>query len=287
MLIRKNAKIYIYIFIFITFFSKNLIAEISYFECPEKISKILISENFNFKEGDEIGLNLIKIENKNQNNKLSIQYKNNKNKKFEEKIKSKIAKNSSLGFTINNNKSKSNSNFEENYSFIKVNNTYAFTKKIFYWSRNDKDNQITKYEYIATSRCKKINKNTYLTSLKIDEPKKKKAKIIKKEKNKQNLKGNRIFALSWEGYDDLMLGTLSFDEQNLVGKINFELSKNHGECFGTYVLSKIKGTWSILCDYNNMNASGTLVWNDTTGEVKGIGKDEKNKRVKFTVKKPD
>ena len=68
---------------------------------------------------------------------------------------------------------------------------------------------------------------------------------------------------------------------------NFELSKNHGECFGTYVLSKIKGTWSILCDYNNMNASGTLVWNDTTGEVNGIGKDEKNKRVKFTVKKQD
>ena len=278
-------KIILYIFVLIFFSPSNLIAETLYFECPEKISKILVSENFNYKEGDEIGLNLIKIDNKDQNIKLSIQYKNNKEKKFKHKIKNETVENSTLGFTVNNNKSESNLNFEENYSFVEVKNTYVFTKKIFYWSRNNKNNQVNKYEYIATSRCKKINKESYFTNLKKDEPKKKKVKKLKKETIEKNIKGERIFALSWDGYNDLILGTLTFDEGNLVGKINFELPNNHGNCFGTYVLSKIKGTWSILCDHNNMNASGTLLWNNKTGEVNGNGKDEKNNKVKFKVKK--
>ena len=280
-------KIILYIFVLIFFPPSNLIAETLYFECPEKISKILVSENFNYKEGDEIGLNLIKIDNKDQNIKLSIQYKNNKEKKFKHKIKNETVENSTLGFTVNNNKSESDLNFEENYSFVEVKNTYVFTKKIFYWSRNNKNNQVNKYEYIATSRCKKINKESYFTNLKKDEPKKKKVKKVKKETIEKNIKGERIFALSWDGYNDLILGTLTFDEGNLVGKINFELPNNHGNCFGTYVLSTIKGTWSILCDHNNMNASGTLLWNNKTGEVNGNGKDEKNNKVKFKVKKPN
>ena len=115
----------------------------------------------------------------------------------------------------------------------------------------------------------------------------------KKAKNKEIQKkdtkisktriGKRSLAMSWEGYDDLILGSLQFNEKDLVGSLNLKLPNNDGNCKGTYALSTSKGTWSLLCNKNNMSASGTLKWNNKDGSVTGQGKDTKGKKVKFTV----
>ena len=101
--------------------------------------------------------------------------------------------------------------------------------------------------------------------------------------NNKNFSGERAFALSWENIDDLIVGTLSFNEKDLIGKINFNLSSLDTKCFGSYVLSATRGTWSILCEKGNINASGTLKWNSQNGNVSGAGKDEKGNVVKFKV----
>ena len=113
-----------------------------------------------------------------------------------------------------------------------------------------------------------------------------KKKIEKKKKETKISKtrtGKRSLAMSWEGYNDLILGSLQFNEKDLVGSLNLKLPNNDGNCKGTYALSTDKGTWSLLCDKNNMSASGTLKWNNKDGSVTGEGKDTKGKKVKFTV----
>ena len=88
--------------------------------------------------------------------------------------------------------------------------------------------------------------------------------------------------MSWKGYDNLILGSLTFKEEDLIGNINVKLPNNDGNCKGTYALSTKKGTWSLLCT-NDMSASGTLKWNNQDGSVTGEGKDTKGNVVKFTV----
>ena len=115
----------------------------------------------------------------------------------------------------------------------------------------------------------------------------KKQKAITKKKKETKISktrtGKRSLAMSWEGYNDLILGSLQFNEKDLVGSLNLKLPNNDGNCKGTYALSTDKGTWSLLCDKNNMSASGTLKWNNKDGSVTGEGKDSKGKKVKFTV----
>ena len=94
--------------------------------------------------------------------------------------------------------------------------------------------------------------------------------------------GKRSLAMSWKGYNNLILGSLTFKEEDLVGKINVKLPNNDGNCKGTYALSTEKGTWSLLCT-NDMSASGTLKWNNQDGSVTGKGKDTEGNAVKFTV----
>ena len=106
----------------------------------------------------------------------------------------------------------------------------------------------------------------------------------KPSEKKYELKGERSIALSWEGYDDLIAGKIIFDEKNYDGTLILPLPNNDGTCNGTYSLQKGgKGVWQITCT-NNMEAAGTLKW-DGNGGVTGIGKDDINKKVKFTVSK--
>lgn len=114
-------------------------------------------------------------------------------------------------------------------------------------------------------------------------------KKIEKKENKKVVKkysesGERSIALSWDGYEDLIAGTVEFNEANYKGTLNLSLPNNDGTCDGTYSLQKGgKGTWQIACT-NNMGAAGTLKWTETGG-VTGKGRDHNDKKVKFTVSK--
>ena len=112
-------------------------------------------------------------------------------------------------------------------------------------------------------------------------------KEIKKEEKvvkKYSLEGKRSLALSWDGYSDLIAGTVEFDEADYKGILNLALPNNDGTCEGSYSLQADgKGTWQISCT-NNMGAAGTLKW-IKDGGVTGIGRDHNDKKVKFTVSK--
>lgn len=106
----------------------------------------------------------------------------------------------------------------------------------------------------------------------------------KKAAKKYELKGERSIALSWDGYEDLIAGTVEFDEADYKGTLNLPLPNNDGTCDGTYSLQEGgKGTWQIACT-NNMGAAGTLKWTKNGG-VTGSGRDHNDKKVKFTVSK--
>ena len=128
---------------------------------------------------------------------------------------------------------------------------------------------------VLTSSKSSSNKTT-----KKVEKKKKPKKVVKK----YELKGERSIALSWDGYEDLIAGTVEFDEADYKGTLNLQLPNNDGNCDGTYSLQEGgKGTWQIACT-NNMGAAGTLKW-IKNGGVTGSGRDHNDKKVKFTVSK--
>ena len=125
-----------------------------------------------------------------------------------------------------------------------------------------------------------ITSSITTTTPKITKKKKEPKKIVKK----YELKGERSIALNWEGYEDLIAGTVKFDEADYKGTLNLPLPNNDGTCDGTYSLQKGgKGTWQIACS-NNMGAAGTLKWVEEGG-VTGTGRDHNDKKVKFTVSK--
>ena len=139
--------------------------------------------------------------------------------------------------------------------------------------------------YKGVSREKDGSKNLSSTTTKAKITKKaEKKKESKKVVKKYELKGERSIALSWDGYEDLIAGTVEFNEADYKGTLNLPLPNNDGTCEGTYSLQEGgKGTWQIACT-NNMGAAGTLKWTKNGG-VTGSGRDHNDKKVKFTVSK--
>lgn len=108
--------------------------------------------------------------------------------------------------------------------------------------------------------------------------------ITKKIVKKYSESGERSIALSWDGYENLIAGTVEFDEADYKGTLNLPLPNNDGTCDGSYSLQEGgKGTWQIACT-NDMGAAGTLKWTETGG-VTGKGRDHNDKKVKFTISK--
>ena len=126
--------------------------------------------------------------------------------------------------------------------------------------------KLTQLGFYGSSNVDKIKKNTSTN------------------KKKYSLKGERSIALQWEGYSDLIAGTINFDEKNYQGTLKLPLPNNDGTCNGSYTLQEGgNGVWQMTCT-NNKGASGTLKW-DGSGGVTGKGRDYKNKKLKFTVAK--
>jgi len=146
------------------------------------------------------------------------------------------------------------------------------------WSDDEIKAKLTELGFYKNN---KISLNTTTTQ--------KNTKKIEKKENKKVVKkysesGERSIALSWDGYEDLIAGTVEFDETDYKGTLNLSLPNNDGSCDGSYSLQQGgKGTWQIACT-NNMGAAGTLKWTENGG-VTGSGRDHNDKKVKFTVSK--
>tara|TARA_B100000902_G_scaffold393540_1_gene448007 strand:- start:1302 stop:2111 length:810 start_codon:yes stop_codon:yes gene_type:complete len=145
------------------------------------------------------------------------------------------------------------------------------------WSDAEIKSKLTELGFLGSKTTSSSSTNT--TTKKVE-----KKEDTKKTVKKYELKGERSIALSWDGYEDLIAGTVEFDETDYKGNLNLQLPNNDGTCDGTYSLQEGgKGTWQIACT-NNMGAAGTLKWNKNGG-VTGSGRDHNDKKVKFTVSK--
>ena len=277
----KMAKVNFLYFIFIFSFSINVLAD-EYYKCPEKVTKVSKGQSQYISEGSIIGTNYINI----RNNYITIKFKElGSSIRATKIISNKKLNRNSLGYEIFGKFSDNNLTKENTYNLIKIGDTYAFTRKEYYWSPNSQSQNKKNYEYESSGRCIKIKQNEFKKEKIIKVVKKEEKKITKKKKISQNssklIEGERSFAMSWQGYDDLILGKIKFSENDLMGKLEFSLPNNDGTCIGTYVLSKTKGTWSIFCESRDVNASGILQWNNNDGSVNGNGKDNKGKKIKF------
>ena len=129
-----------------------------------------------------------------------------------------------------------------------------------------------KTKYLETSFGKKMEKKQVI---KKDTKKIQKAKVY-------SLKQSRAIALKWDGYADLIAGTIEINEKDYKGEINLTLPNKDGSCNGSYSLQADgRGTWQISCT-NNMGAAGSLKW-VREGGTTGKGRDYKDKKVQFTV----
>ena len=109
--------------------------------------------------------------------------------------------------------------------------------------------------------------------------------LVKKPKKSAkiySLNETRPIALKWDGYADLIAGTIEINEKDYKGEINLTLPNKDGSCKGAYSLQKDgRGTWQISCT-NNMGAAGSLEW-VRDGGTTGKGRDYEDKKVQFTV----
>lgn len=286
-MLKRFKKIIIHSLLIIIFLSTKLLANNEYFKCPEKISKIIRGEDALLKEDSLLGVNYIKFH-INQSITIKFQYLNS-NEKPIEIISDKKLKKKSLGYEVYNKISEDNMYIENTYNFVKLKDTYAFTRNENWWSPKTDSKSQKSYEYESSGRCTKINKDEFNLGITDKVNKKEKINKITKKKNETSsiISGERTFAMNWQGYNDLILGKIVFKEKDLFGRIEFFLPNDDGNCIGTYALSQKKGTWSFICLKKEMNASGTLVFNNIDGSVKGSGKDNKEKTIKFKISAKD
>ena len=176
----KMTKVNFLYFIFIFSFSINVFAD-EYYKCPEKVTKVSKGQSQYISEGSIIGTNYINI----RNNHITIKFKQLGSSIRATKIISnkKLNKNS-LGYEIFGKFSDNNLTKENTYNLIKIGDTYAFTRKEYYWSSNSQSQNKKNYEYESSGRCIKIKKNEFKKEKIIKVVKKEEKKNIKKEKNK-------------------------------------------------------------------------------------------------------
>lgn len=93
----------------------------------------------------------------------------------------------------------------------------------------------------------------------------------------------RPIAVQWEGYSDLISGTVTLNENSSGGKMAMVLPRNEGDCQGSYTFdNKGGGSWAASCT-NGLAASGTFEgFGKNKGSV-GKGTDSKGRAVKFTI----
>ncbi len=108
---------------------------------------------------------------------------------------------------------------------------------------------------------------------------------ISTSKTQKTIKGSRPISVTWEGYTELLKGTVVFKETAGEGDVRMLLPNGEGTCTGKYRFSDIKAaiaTWAVACT-NNLAASGSLKGLGRGKGFAGEGTDTKGKKVKFTL----
>lgn len=94
---------------------------------------------------------------------------------------------------------------------------------------------------------------------------------------------SRPIAVTWEGVDDLIAGTVSLQQGKRQGRMAITLPKDQGKCEGTYALkNERRGTWSVACT-NNLTASGTFEAFGAGKGSSGKGSDSEGRLLRFMV----
>ena len=289
-MLNKSKLIIVYLFLIISFLFSKASANNEYFKCPEKILKVTKGQDSLLKVGSILGTNYVKFH-INKSITIKFKYLGSKDSSLEIISNKKLIENS-LGYEVYNKLSNNDQKVENTYNFVKIKDSYVFTRNENWWSPNSENQSNKNYEYESSGRCIKIKKDEFNLGKIVNVAKKKKIKKKSTKKLKEKptsniIEGKRSFAMSWEGYDDLILGKIIFSEQDSFGKIKFSLPDDDGNCIGTYALSQTRGTWSCICLEKDVNASGTLTFNSLNGEVKGNGKDNFGKKIKFKISSRD
>ena len=162
--------------VFFSFFLTEAFANNSYFKCLEKITKVKSGDNLEYFEGNEHGHSFIKLDFYSNNPTVTIHFKSiNSKDKPNQILKDIDTVSTTLGFDLDYISSNENSSSEIKYSFIKIKNTYAITKKKFLWLTNkNTSNEKDEHDYESSSRCISIDELVYLDLIESD------YKLIKK-----------------------------------------------------------------------------------------------------------
>ena len=146
-----------------------------------------------------------------------------------------------LGFEIFEKYSDEKETIENFYTFIKIDKTFAFTKKKYYWtSNNEKDN----FEYESSGRCIKISKNEFDAEKKIKKVVKKENKNLNDKTDKNSnfsniIKGQKTIAITWDGYEELILGKI-VGEKILLVDLNLNCQTMMGSASEHMLYLKLK-----------------------------------------------
>jgi hypothetical protein len=98
-----------------------------------------------------------------------------------------------------------------------------------------------------------------------------------------HLAETRPIALRWDGFANLITGTVTLHDGGRSGTIAGVLPGNAGKCSGRYEMTAAtSGVWSVACT-NNKAASGTFeAYGDNKGSS-GRGKDSNGNAVEYTI----
>ena len=163
MLINQYYKNIIFWLIILIFLTEQTLAKNEYYKCPEKINTVLSGENQFIKKDSIIGVNYVKLSSLSTPfPTITIKFKELGSKSLAKKIiKNKKVNINTLGFETFNKVNIDGSSVENTYNFIKLNETYAFTRKEFYWSPDVKNQTEKSYEYESSGRCLIIEANEF------------------------------------------------------------------------------------------------------------------------------
>jgi hypothetical protein len=93
----------------------------------------------------------------------------------------------------------------------------------------------------------------------------------------------RPIALRWEGYANLISGTVKLIDGGKRGNITATLPGGEGRCSGIYEFARANsGHWALSCT-NNLSATGTFEASGAGKGSTGRGKDARGNLVEFSV----